>query len=300
MNTVIYVMLPAVVKTAGQMQFLVNAADEAAATRRQRARRRKRWQTIGLRVVSVLSILGIWWLVTALEIWKPLILPSPAKVWDAFIQSVTTDGRRRGLSGHFLWEHLGASLERIAKGVAAAIVIGPPLGLLLASVRPLRLIVEPWISFLRALPPLGYFPLLILWFGIYDTSKIWLLFLAAFPPITLATFSGVERVRQDRIDAARSLGASRWQVVRVVVLPSAVPDIITGIRVALGFAWTTIVAAETSNGIPGIGGLAWATQKELRTDVSILCIIVIGTTAVVLDQLILAAERALVPWKGRA
>lgn len=247
--------------------------------------------------MSVASVVGLWWLLSALEIWKPLILPGPGRVWDAFVQSITSDGRRRGLSGHYLWEHLGASLDRIGHGMFWALLIGPVLGLLLATVRPLRLIVEPWITFLRSLPPLGYFPLLILWFGIYDTSKVWLLFLAAFPPITLATFAGVERVRPDRLDAARSLGASRTQVLRTVIAPSALPDLITGVRVALGFAWTTIVAAETSNGIPGIGGLAWATQKELRTDVAILCVIVIGITAIVLDQLIQLLERIAVPWK---
>ena len=269
-------------------------------TRRARTRTAARVRTTSLRILSLVIVLGGWWLLTALEIWKPLILPSPAKVWDAFQQSISSEGRRRGLSGHFLWEHLGASLDRIGRGMVWAIVVGPLLGLLLATVRPLRTIVEPWITFLRSLPPLGYFPLLILWFGIYDTSKIWLLFLAAFPPITLATFSGVGRVRRDRIDAARSLGASRLQVLRSVVLPSALPDVITGLRVALGFAWTTIVAAETSNGIPGIGGLAWATQKELRTDVAILCVIVIGITAIVLDQLIQLGDRLLVPWKHHA
>lgn len=264
-------------------------------------RRRRSWpRTLALRILSVAIVLGGWWLLTALKIWKPLILPSPAKVWDAFQQSISTSGRRRGLSGHFLWEHLGASLNRIGRGMFWAIIVGPLLGLLLATVKPLRTIVEPWITFLRSLPPLGYFPLLILWFGIYDTSKIWLLFLAAFPPITLATFAGVGRVRRDRIDAALSLGASRLQVLRAVVLPSALPDVITGLRVALGFSWTTIVAAETSNGIPGIGGLAWATQKELRTDVAILCVIVIGVTAIVLDQVIQLGDRLLVPWKNHA
>jgi taurine transport system permease protein len=266
----------------------------------RRKARRNGWRTLVLRVVSIGVVLGLWWLLTALKIWKPLILPSPGRVWEAFRESVTSDGRRRGLSGHFLWEHLGASLERIGRGMFWAILVGPVIGFVLATARPVRLIVEPWITFLRSLPPLGYFPLLILWFGIYDTSKVWLLFLAAFPPITLATFAGVRRVRADRLDAARSLGASRRQLVSSVIFPSALPDVITGVRVALGFAWTTIVAAETSNGIPGIGGLAWATQKELRTDVAILCVVVIGLTAIILDQLLQLVERLAVPWSAHA
>ena len=163
-----------------------------------------------------------------------------------------------------------------------------------------ELVAEPLVNFLRSLPPLGYFSLLIIWFGINDTSKVWLLFLAAFPPIAIATISGVERVRRERINGARSLGAGRWGTVRHVVLPSALPELLTGIRLAFGFAWTTIVAAETANGIPGIGGLAWATKKENRTDVAILCVIVIGITAVLLDQILQRLERRLVPWKAHA
>jgi taurine transport system permease protein len=102
------------------------------------------------------------------------------------------------------------------------------------------------------------------------------------------------------VEAARALGAGRWQVVGVTVVPSIVPDILTGVRLALGFAWTTIVAAETNNGIPGIGGLAWATKKELRSDVAIVCVIVIGCTALLLDNGVRLLERRLAPWKGRA
>ena len=262
---------------------------------------RGRWTTTwGLRLLSLAAVMLLWWVVTALEVWSPLVLPSPAAVWHAFVQSITSEGRRRGLAGYYLWEHMRASLWRIGSGMVWAMVIGPIVGLALASSRGVRTVIEPWVSFLRSLPPLGYFTILIFWFGIDDTSKIWLLFLAAFPPIALATMGGVERVRRDRIDAARSLGGSRLQVVRHVVLPSALPDMFTGVRVAVGFAWTTIVAAETVNGLPGIGGLAWFTKKDTRIDVAVMCVIVIGLTAIVLDQLIQLCERALVPWKGRA
>ena len=214
-----------------------------------------------LRLLTLALVVGLWFVLTELEVWDPLILPRPASVWDAFVQSVTTDGRRRGLGGYFLWEHLEASLWRILNGVFWAIVLGVAVGFALSSSSVVRTMVEPLVSFLRSLPPLAYFTILIFWFGIEDTSKIWLLFLAAFPPVTLATMSGIERVSADRIDAARSLGGSRAQVIRHVVLPSALPDIFTGVRVATGFALTTIVAAETVNGLPGIGGLAWVTEE---------------------------------------
>jgi taurine transport system permease protein len=254
----------------------------------------------GARLLSLTVLLLAWWLVTALHVWSDILVPSPGAVWHAFVQSVTTHDGQRGIGGYYLWQHLWASFQRIVKGVSWGLAVGAPLGIALATVRPLRIIVEPYVNFLRALPPLGYFGLLIIWFGIDDTSKVWLLFITAFPPIALAVMAGVERVRPEHLESSRSLGASRLQVVLHTVLPSALPDLLTGLRVALGFAWTTIVAAETANGIPGIGGLAWSTKKELRSDVAVLCVVVIGLTALALDRAIQAVEHRFVPWKGRA
>lgn len=255
---------------------------------------------VGWRVVAVVVLVAVWAALAAAHVWSEVIVPSPLQVWRAFVESLTSHDGRPGLSGYFLWQHLGASLWRIANGVLWAVVVGTPLGLVLASSRWCKVIVEPYVNFLRSLPPLAYFSLLIIWFGIDNGSKIWLLFLAAFPPITLAVLDGAERVPADRINAARSLGASRLQVLVHTIVPSVLPSLLTGVRIAVGFAWTTIVAAETSNGLPGIGGLAWATKKELRTDVAIMCVIVIGITAIGLDQLIKLIERFAVPWKGRA
>ena len=177
--------------------------------------------------------------------------------------------------------------------------VGVPLGLIMATWRPARVILEPFVSFIRSLPPLAYFSLLIIWFGIDNTSKIWLLFVAAVAPIALSVVSGVEGVRHDWLDAARSLGASRGQALRHTILPAVMPELITGIRLAIGFAFTTIVAAETVNGVPGIGGLAWATKKFNQTDIAIMCVIVIGLCAVGIDLVIRVIERQVVPWKGR-
>lgn len=251
-------------------------------------------------LISIASVLALWWGVTAAQLWSDLILPSPSKVWDAFIQSVTVHDGRTGLSGYYLWDHLWASLWRITKGLVYAIIIGVPLGLALGVWNRFELLLGPIVSFLRSLPPLGYFSLLIIWFGIDDTSKVWLLFIAAFAPIALAVANGVSSARIERLNASLVLGASNFQVIRYVIAPSVMPDFIIGVRIAVGFAWTTIVAAETSNGIPGIGGLAWATKKELRSDVAILCIIVIGATAVLLDAILRRAERHFASWHGRA
>ena len=262
--------------------------------------RRARAARVGVRVLSLAVLLAVWWIVAELDIWDDLFVPDPSAVWQRFIESESTHDGQVGLSGYYLHEHLWASLVRIATGVGLAVVFGTVLGLALATSRTFQVIVEPYVNFLRALPPLAYFSLLIIWFGIENTSKIWLLFLAAFPPIALSVLSGVRGIPQQRLDAIRALGADRWQTLRHVILPSVLPELFTGIRLAIGFAWTTIVAAETVDGIPGIGGLAWSTKKFQQTDTAVLCIIVIGVAAILLDQGVKAIERRAVPWRGKA
>jgi taurine transport system permease protein len=253
------------------------------------------------------AFLLAWWLVTRLGLVQPLYLPSPGAVWDAFVRansdhpvSEGSDRIVRGEQNYYLWEHLVASLQRIGAGVGWALLVGPLLGVLMASSRIVSTVLEPYLNFLRALPPLGYIGLLIVWFGIGDTSKVWLLFLAAFPPITLATINGVRGVRAERVHAAQSLGAGRLQVLRHVVLPSALPELLGGVRIAVGFAWTTVVAAELNNGIPGIGALAYLSGTRLDTPLTVACIIVIGLAAIALDLVVKGLERLLVPWRGRA
>jgi len=249
----------------------------------------------------------VWWLITAAKWVDPLFLPTPRTVWDAFYRANTwhqvAPGVPREVLGeqnYFLWEHLIASLQRIVAGVGLAIVVGPPLGFLMGTVRPIAVAIEPYLNFLRALPPLGYIGLLIVWFGIGDASKIWLLFLAAFPAITIATLSGVQDVKEAQVNAARALGASRVHVVSHVILPASLPAVINGIRLAVGFAWTTVVAAELNNGIPGIGGLAYYAGQQTNTALTIACIIVIGITALILDLLIKYVGAWATPWQGKA
>lgn len=275
------------------------------------ARRPTRWFTrlrrVAVHLAGFCSLLLIWWGVTAAGLVDSLILPGPASVWSAFVEAntcnpVSANSARVacGAQNHFMWEHLLASLQRIGIGVSAAVVFGVALGFAMSTVRPLGVVLDPYLNFLRSLPPLGYIGLLIVWFGIGDVSKIWLLFLAAFPPITMATIAGVRGIHPSRIHAVESLGASRWQVLVHVVLPSALPDIVAGVRIAVGFAWTTVVAAELNNGIPGIGGLAYISGTQLQTPLVLACIVVIGLAAITLDTALRVLGGLLVPWHGKA
>jgi len=282
------------------------AAPASPQDARRRARRRQRARRLALHATSLTCLVLIWWLVTRAGLVRPLFLPGPGAVWDAFVRANTehpiapgSDRIVRGEQNYYLWEHLLASLQRIAIGVVAGIVVGVPLGLVMGTTF-LGTLLGPYLDFLRSLPPLAYIGLLIVWFGIGDTSKIWLLFLAAFPPIAMATISGVRGVREDQVNAVRTLGASRRQVLTAVVLPATLPEILTGIRVATGFAWTTVVAAEIANGIPGISGLAYIAGERLQTPLVIACILVIGIAAVLLDLGLQSLEKLLVPWRGKA
>ncbi|MGO0577016.1 ABC transporter permease [Ornithinimicrobium panacihumi] len=273
----------------------------------RRARRVGQVRRFALQAGVLVVVLLAWWAVTASGLIRPLYLPSPGAVWTAFVESNScrpiAEGSSRTICGeqnYYMWEHLIASLQRMGVGVGAAIVLGPILGFLMASIGWLNTAIEPYLNFLRSLPPLGYIGLLIVWFGIGDLSKYWLLFLAAFPPIVIATINGINGIRSDTLDAARSMGANRRQVATEVVLPSALPEVIGGIRIATGFAWTTVVAAELNAGIPGIGALAYVSGTQLQTALTIACIIVIGLAAVALDAVIKRLGTLLVPWYGKA
>ncbi len=244
---------------------------------------------------SVLTVFMLWWLVTRLGLVEPLFMPSPGSVWEAFV-TASTEGYR----GFLLWEHVAISLQRVAIAFFLALVMAVPLGMLVAASRTLETIVDPFVNFYRPLPPLAYYTLLVIWFGIGEGSKVLLLLLAAFPPLFIATVQGVRTVRRERIEAARSLGASGFKTLRYVIFPSILPDIFTGIRVAVGFTYTTLVAAEMVAAKTGIGWLVLDASRFLQTSYVFMGIIVMGVTGILLDALVKAAQRRAVPWLGRA
>lgn len=245
-------------------------------------------------IVSVLLLLAIW-AVTAHQGWiKPLFLPAPDAVGDALLQAL--DGE---LDGEPLWIHVASSLFRIMGAFALAAILGIPLGLLMGMNRIARGILDPVIEFYRPLPPLAYLPLMIIWFGIGETSKILLIFLACFAPVALAARSGVLSASQDQINAARSMGANRLQVLLHVVLPAALPEILVGLRIGMGVGWTTLVAAEMIAASSGIGQMVLNASNFLRTDVVMMGILLIGIFAGLFEFGMRRLERILVPWKGK-
>ncbi|MEV4747032.1 ABC transporter permease [Streptosporangium sp. NPDC049248] len=252
------------------------------------------WRALALRAGAIVTLVAIWQAVAMAEIWPPVFVPEPVAVWDRFLRT-TADG----VSGHTLQEHLLTSLRRIGLGCLYGVSGGIVLGLLIGMVPTLRALLGPLVTFVRTLPPLAYLSLLVIWFGIDEEPKVWLLLLAALPPVAVATADAVRGVHEDYLNAARSLSARRYELPLRVVLPSALPEIVTGVRVAVGVAYTTVVAAETVNGVPGIGGMVRDAQRYNQTDVVVLGIIVIGLSGLLIDLLLQTLDRRLVPWRGR-
>ena len=158
---------------------------------------------------------------------------------------------------------------------------------------------DPIVEFMRPVPPLALIPLIIIWFGIWETGKISLLFLAALWIMVIAARAGVSGVRISKIHAAYSLGASKWQILKNVIVPNSLPDIFTGARVAMGVCWGTVVAAELVAAEKGAGKMIIAASKFQNTDIVLTGIILIGIIGYGIDIMMRIAEKYLIPWKGK-
>ncbi|GAC1043763.1 ABC transporter permease subunit [Rhizobium sp. No.120] len=250
--------------------------------------------TIAISITTAAACLALWWLVAKLGLVSHLFLPRPDEV-------LTQIGvvYRDGYAGASLSEHILASLFRIVAAAAIAIGIGIPVGLLMGLNRWAKGILDTPIEFYWPLPPLSYLPLMIIWLGIGETSKITLLVLAMFAPICLSAQAGVRSLPLERVNAARSLGANRLQLFLNVVLPSALPEILTGIRIAFGIGWGTLVAAELIASTRGIGFMIMSASQFLATDVVFVGIGIIAVCAFAFSAAIRILEAILVPWKGK-
>jgi len=225
---------------------------------------------------------------------EPIWLPAPEAV-AARLAEIAVNGYQN----HSLWEHLGYSLWRVLAGLALGALVGIPLGYAMGLSGWLRGWFDPIVEFMRPVPPLALIPLIIIWFGIWETGKIILLFLAALWIMVIAARTGVTGGKLSKVHAAYSLGASRAQVLWHVIIPNSLPDIFTGLRVALGVCWGTVVAAELVAAEKGAGMMILVASKFQLTDIVVMGIILIGVIGYGIDILMRRAERALIPWRGR-
>ena len=225
---------------------------------------------------------------------EPIWMPAPEAVVSRFIEIA-----RDGYQNFSLWEHLGWSLIRVIVGFVLGALVGIPLGYAMGLSGWFRGWFDPIVEFMRPVPPLALIPLVIIWFGIWETGKIVLLFLASLWIMTIAARAGVSGINIAKVHAAYSLGASRRQLMWHVMVPNSLPEIFTGARVAMGVCWGTVVAAELVAAQKGAGMMIIAASKFQLTDIVLMGIIMIGIIGYGIDILMRKTERWLVPWKGK-
>ncbi len=245
-------------------------------------------QRYALATVSIVGTVSLWALATESGWVNPVLLPSPLEVLRTFVASVA-DGS--------LLKHIAASLLRVLEAFAAPLLIAVPLGVAMGVSRTVFGLLDPLLELLRPIPPIAVIPLAILWFGIDELSKVFIIAYGAFFPILVNTMAGFREVERVQVRAAQALGATRYHVFRDVVLRSAFPFIITGARLGMSMAFIVLVAAELIASSVGLGFLISDARYNFRTDQMFLGMACIGVLGFLLNKGLLEIERRLLKWK---
>ncbi|GGB18489.1 ABC transporter permease [Flexivirga endophytica] len=236
----------------------------------------------GLFIVSIVLGLVVWQLVASH--FGPALVASPSETWQG-AADLWADGT--------LWQSIWASSRRIFIGWALGVVVGAPLGLLMGRITIVREILDPYIEFFRFIPPIAFVTLAIIWFGIGESSKIVLIFYTSVFVVIINTISGAVSTDETKLRAAASLGASKSQILRTIVLPSAIPHIVTGARLAMGNSFLTIVSAEIVAAQEGLGALIWTSRNYGHIDWVFVGIIVLGALGFLFDRVLRVCVRPL-------
>lgn len=217
------------------------------------------------------------------------------------------EAAQRALGDGTLLTAVTGSLQRVLTGFGIAAVFAVPLGLAMGTVEPLRRALDPLVDGLRAIAPIAWIPMALLWLGIRGNAALFIVAYAAFFPIVLNTVQAVRLVDRKLIDAGQALGAGRWMLLRSVILPGAIPVALTGARIAMAFAWGSIIAAEMAIGIkvnPGGGATVGIGQLMVNTlyikrDINalVLYMLCIGLISLLIDQGMRGIQRAVTPWQ---
>jgi sulfonate transport system permease protein len=240
------------------------------------------------RVVGPLVVLGLWQLVCSLGVFTEVEVASPVQVFDA--------ARQLWAQGA-LQSNLLISLQRVGEGLAVGISIGVVLAVLSGLFRLGEDLLDPVIHMARSVPILGLLPLAIIWFGVGETPKIFLIALGTSFPVYLNTYAGIRGVDVKLVEAGQTFGLTRWGLVRRVVLPGALPGFLTGLRFALVGCWLIIIVAEEINAQSGIGYLIMQAQTTDRTDIMFVGLAIYALLGLLADLLVRLLERRLLAWR---
>lgn len=249
----------------------------------------QRQEAIGLRVLSGLSILVVlcsWFALSQSGLVSKMMLPSPAEVALTFVKSFQTP-----FAGATLSQHLVASLGRFLTGFLLAVCLGVPTGLLMGWIAPVRYAINPFFETFRFIAPLAWVPFAALWFGTGIGGPILIVFSGAFAAAVINTFEGARAADPRLIEACRTLGASSWRVVVDVLIPSALPSIMAGVRIAAALGWQSLIGAELIVASSGVGYLIVQGQGSVETAIVMAGMTTIGIVGLLMDKGLAALER---------
>lgn len=256
--------------------------------------RKERKNNILVSMASIIFFLGIWYYCTAvLELVPSKTLPDPILVFRSFINKLTN----KNPDGATLIQHMMASLRVALTGYLTALVIGIPLGIIMAWNRYVDRFVRPIFDLLKPIPGLAWIPLMIVIFGLGIESKAAVVFMSAVVPCILNAYTGIKQTKEVHIWVARTFGGSRNQMLFRIAIPTALPYIMTGARIALASAWVAIVAAELLGSTRGLGFMIQQSRGIFRTDIIIVGMLAIGISGTILTAILSAVEKVIV--KGR-
>ncbi|MBS0338647.1 MAG: ABC transporter permease [Proteobacteria bacterium] len=256
--------------------------------------RLSRREFILLTAAGLAGFFALWTLLAASGLVPKLFLPSPLAVAEKF-----ADLTQNPFVGFTLQQHLLSSFGRFGAGFVLAAVIGVPLGLAMGWFRWLDGVVSPLFDALRFVAPIAWVPFAALWFGTGIGGPILIIFSGAFPPCVINAYRGAKYVEPRFIEAARTLGASHWQMITEVLLPASVPSIVAGLRISAGLAWQSLVGAELIVASSGIGYLMVKGQGSISTATVMSGMIAIGLVGFVIDLLLRQLEARIHRRRGR-
>lgn len=250
------------------------------------------------KVISALSLITfvfLWQLACTFKLVSPILLPSPLQIVDTVL-----DLFQNGYRDAPFYLHILVSTARAFFAFFVAIIIGVPLGLLMGRSPVLNAILDPFVQFLRPIPKIALIPLVVVWLGIGEESKFFLIFIATFLSVIVGATAASQNVSHGLIQAAQTMGLGKTSILFRVILPSSLPEIFTTIRLSIGIGWTSLIAAEMVAATSGLGWMIINAGSYLRTDVVIVGIILLGTIGFILDWLIVKAQQKWAPWTGKA
>ena len=238
--------------------------------------------------IALPVIIVIFWIsATKNELFPPVILPSIAMVFTSLISQIS--------SGQIFQDVL-ISLSRVMQGYGIGLILGVFMGTLMGISGSTNKFFSGTFDAIRQIPPLAWIPLVILWFGVGETSKVILIAKASFFPILLNTISGIKSTPKAYIEVAKLYNKNSWKIFRQIYLPYALPNIFVGLRLGLSSAWMTVIAAELIASTSGIGYRINDARNLLQSDVVITGIIVVGLLGVIMDRILDRILRELTPW----